>query len=56
MTLIDPSKKKIKKVGIIAKSAIAEQLPVLKKVVKVIEKNKKTVLMDKYSAPLISGE
>lgn len=55
MTLIAPSKKPIKKVGIISKSAIGEQLSILKNVVRVIKKNKKEILMCEHSAPLITG-
>lgn len=56
MTLIDPTQKTIKKVGIISKGTISDQLSVLKNVVKVINKSKKEILMDEHSAPLIKGE
>ncbi len=57
MTLIDPPKnKKIKSIGIISKSMIGNNLTVLKKIIKTIDKYADQIVMDNHVAPLINGE
>ncbi len=57
MTLIDPPKKtKFKRIGIISKSTIGDNLSVLKKIVKIIGKHADEIIMDNHVAPLINGE
>lgn len=56
MSLIAPPKKKYLKIGIVAKSAIGEHLPLLKKIISTVKKYSKELILDDHIAPLITGE
>lgn len=55
MPIVEPLSKKIRIVGIIAKSTIPQQADILRHIVKVLRAQKKTIIFDKHSAPLIPG-
>ncbi len=57
MTLIAPNtKRKFKKIGIISKSTIGDNLSTLKKIIKVIDQYADEMILDNHVAPLITGE
>jgi NAD+ kinase len=55
MPIVSPPKKKIQKVGIIAKSTIAGHKAVFSKLLKLLQKEKCTVYLDNHAANLIKG-
>jgi len=56
MTLITPPKRKFKKIGIVSKKTIGDHLPLLKKIIKTVEKYSNEIVLDDHIAPLITGE
>lgn len=56
MTLINPTKKKYKKIGLVSKKTIGDHLPLLKKIIKTVEKYSTEIVLDDHIAPLITGE
>jgi len=55
MPIVPPPKKRIHKVGIIAKSTIADQKALFLKLVKILQKQKCDIHFDNHSAALIKG-
>lgn len=56
MTITSPLDRTFRKIGIIAKRTISEQVPLLKKIVSQVKKFKTQVYFDQQSAPFITGE
>ncbi len=56
MTLITPPKRKFKKIGLVSKKTIGDHLPLLKKIIKTVEKYSTEIVLDDHIAPLITGE
>lgn len=55
MPIVSPPKKKIQKIGIIAKSTISGHKDVFSKLLKILQKEKCTVFFDSHAAKLVKG-